>query len=229
MKPDPEKPHLAKSDPAKPEPVQIDSVKSDPVTLDAAPSTPDAVNLVLPDLEATQRLAERLAPHLTPGLRIGLEGGLGAGKTTFVRALLAALGHPGRVRSPTFTLHVPYVVRGQTIHHFDLYRFGNPREWLDAGFDELIESPAISLIEWPQMARGVLPDCDLQIVLDPVEGTGLDDSAGSENGTGDIADGGAEPGSEPGSEPDSEPDSKRRASLIAHSARGQSCLRAAGL
>lgn len=221
MKPDPDKPHLAKSDPAKPDPVQFDSAKSDPVTLDAAPSRPDAINLVLPDLAATQRLAERLAPHLTPGLRIGLQGGLGAGKTTFVRALLAALGHPGRVRSPTFTLHEPYEIRGQTIHHFDLYRFGDPREWLDAGFDELINSSAISLIEWPQMAQGVLPDADLEIVLDPLEGTELDDGAGLEHGAGDVADN--------GSEPDSEPDSRRRASLIARSDRGQACLHAAGL
>lgn len=193
-----------KSESARPDPVKSNALQSDSTT----PGS-DPVILLLPDQAATQRLAERLAPHLMPGLRIGLEGGLGAGKTTFVRALLAALGHQGRVRSPTFTLHEPYAVRGQTIHHFDLYRFGDPHEWLDAGFDELIESPAISLIEWPQMARGVLPQCDLEIVLEPAGDTGLEESAGEENG------------------PD--PDLPRRASLIALSTRGQACLRAAGL
>ncbi|MFN5511739.1 MAG: tRNA (adenosine(37)-N6)-threonylcarbamoyltransferase complex ATPase subunit type 1 TsaE [Burkholderiales bacterium] len=186
-------------------------MKPDPVTPKFNPGLPepgfgaaklDPVILLLPDLAATQGLAERLAPHLRPGLRVGLQGGLGAGKTTFVRALLLAMGHRGRVRSPTFTLHEPYECRGQTVHHFDLYRFGDPREWLDAGFDDLIGSQAISLIEWPQMAQGVLPECDLDIVLEPLGDTGLDDSPEAESG--------------------------RRVSLIAHSQRGQVCLHAAG-
>jgi|LauGreDrversion4_2_1035121.scaffolds.fasta_scaffold642937_2 tRNA threonylcarbamoyladenosine biosynthesis protein TsaE len=195
MKPDPVTP---KFDPAMPELVP-GSEKLDPVIQ------------VLPDLAATQGLAERLAPHLVPGLRVGLQGGLGAGKTSFVRALLFAMGHRGRVRSPTFTLHEPYECRGQTVHHFDLYRFGDPREWLDAGFDELIASPAISLIEWPQMAQGVLPDCDLDVVLEPLNDTHPDPHTDRE------------------SEPDVASGSARRVTLIAHSKRGQACLRGAGL
>jgi tRNA threonylcarbamoyladenosine biosynthesis protein TsaE len=126
-------------------------------------------SLHLPDEAATTEFAARLAPHLRPGMQIWLRGGLGAGKTTLVRGLLAALGHAGRVRSPTFTLHEPYAIAGLTLHHFDLYRFSDPREWWEAGFDELVAPPSISLIEWPEQAAGALAPPDLDLLLEPID------------------------------------------------------------
>ena len=164
--------------------------------------------LMLPDLEATHALAGQLAPHLAPGLRIGLRGGLGAGKTTFVRALLSALGHRGRVRSPTFTLHEPYQVGERTIHHFDLYRFADPAEWVDAGFDELLNGPALSLIEWPEQAQGVLPPTDIDLLLEPMNPDGPPALARANDA------------------PETAP---RRVRLTAQTDKGQACLRDAGL
>ncbi|MGF6755458.1 tRNA (adenosine(37)-N6)-threonylcarbamoyltransferase complex ATPase subunit type 1 TsaE [Paraburkholderia sp. GAS334] len=109
------------------------------------------------------------------GLQVQLAGDLGAGKTTLVRATLRALGHTGRVRSPTYTLVEPYAVErpdGELeLYHFDLYRFTDPAEWADAGFREYFDSGAICLVEWPQRAGALLGVPDLVFSLD-VEGEG---------------------------------------------------------
>ncbi len=71
-------------------------------------STTESATVALSDQAATAALARRLADSLAPGMVIWLSGALGVGKTTLVRSLLAALGHTGRVASPTFTLLEPY-------------------------------------------------------------------------------------------------------------------------
>lgn len=119
----------------------------------------------LADEAATLALGAQLARELVPGLTIYLEGDLGAGKTTLVRGLLRALGHVGRVKSPTYTLVEPYSLPGFELYHFDLYRMHDPREWLDAGFRDVSDGQAVSLIEWPEKAAGWLPPPDVVIRL----------------------------------------------------------------
>lgn len=126
-----------------------------------------APNADLPDEAATLAFGAALAPCLEPGDRIYLFGDLGAGKTTLVRGVLRALGWSGRVRSPTYTLVEVYEVSRLHLHHFDFYRFGDPREWVDAGFRESFDGPTVSLVEWPQKAVGTLPPADLEITLIP--------------------------------------------------------------
>lgn len=102
---------------------------------------------------------------------IELHGTLGAGKTTFVRHLLHALGVPGRVKSPTYTVMEPYEVTGTNgpinIWHFDFYRFNDPQEWEDAGFRDVFASTGLKLAEWPEKAEGLLPLPDLRIHIEP--------------------------------------------------------------
>jgi tRNA threonylcarbamoyladenosine biosynthesis protein TsaE len=125
----------------------------------------ETVEIALPDEAATAALAERLAGSLRPGLVVHLCGDLGVGKTTLVRGILRGLGYTGRVRSPTFTLLEPYNLPKINVYHFDFYRFSEELEWRDAGFDEYLGGDGACLVEWPEMAGGLLPAPDLRIRL----------------------------------------------------------------
>ncbi|MVW77382.1 tRNA (adenosine(37)-N6)-threonylcarbamoyltransferase complex ATPase subunit type 1 TsaE [Bordetella sp. 02P26C-1] len=130
-----------------------------------------SLTLNLPDETATDALARQFAPLVTgatglaPGGRIHLCGDLGAGKTAFTRALLRESGIKGRIKSPSYALLESYKVSNLYFYHFDFYRFSDSREWLDAGFRDLLRDDAVVLIEWPERAEGLLPPPDLQIDL----------------------------------------------------------------
>ncbi len=127
---------------------------------------PIVKTLVWPDEAATAAFATQLAAALTRAnlnACIALHGDLGAGKTTFVRHLLRALGVEGRIKSPTYAVVEPYTVAVGEVWHFDFYRFSDPREWEDAGFRDIFASPGLKLCEWPQNAAGVMPTPDLEL------------------------------------------------------------------
>lgn len=102
---------------------------------------------------------------------IALHGPLGAGKTTFARHLLRALGIGGRIKSPTFALLEHYERPGLQAAHLDFYRFGDPREWIDAGLRDVFAAPGLKLVEWPEKAGDLLPDADLRLEITPLDAT----------------------------------------------------------
>lgn len=115
--------------------------------------------------QCAQQLAQALGPQ--PDAVIEMHGPLGAGKTTFVRHLLRALGVTGRIKSPSYAVMEPYALpSGGSASHFDFYRFSDPREWEDAGFRDVFAAPGLKVCEWPEKAAGVLPPADLQLHLD---------------------------------------------------------------
>ena len=106
----------------------------------------------LADEAATASIAQRLAGQLKRGDVVALSGDLGAGKTTFVRYLLRALGHEGEVPSPSFAIVVPYEhMMLPLLLHADLYRIEDPSELAEIGLDS-IEDDAVLLVEWPERA-----------------------------------------------------------------------------
>ena len=113
------------------------------------------------DMEA---LGARLATCCRAGVRIHLSGELAAGKTTFARGYLRALGHEGAVKSPTFTLVESYELASRTVHHFDLYRMA-AGELEFIGIEDYFDVDADCLIEWAERGAPVLPAPDLTLIL----------------------------------------------------------------
>jgi tRNA threonylcarbamoyladenosine biosynthesis protein TsaE len=127
--------------------------------------------LTLQDTAATEHAGRALSAAIraedSESLLVFLSGPLGAGKTTFVRGVLAGLGHPGRVPSPTYTLIEPYVLSGYNVYHIDLYRIGSANEVAELGLAELLgEARTLGFVEWPENSATGLPAPDLVIRLD---------------------------------------------------------------
>lgn len=105
--------------------------------------------------------AQSFANRIQAGQVIYLQGPLGAGKTTFARALIQALGYQGQVVSPTFTIVEPYELPEFTLFHFDLYRIEDPQELFNIGIHDYFSADSVSLIEWPERATSILPKADI--------------------------------------------------------------------
>lgn len=94
-----------------------------------------------------------------------LTGELGAGKTTFARGFLRALGVTDPVRSPSYTLIDVYPVPGWTLVHADLYRLREASELENLGLREWARPAHLWLIEWPEKGGGRLPSSDLTLTF----------------------------------------------------------------
>lgn len=141
------------------------------------------MTLFLVDEQATVAVAAEFAAILKEGGLVFLEGTLGAGKTTFSRGLIQALGHEGVVKSPTYTLVEEYPLAAVNVYHFDLYRLADPEELEYMGIREYLQPQNLCLVEWPEKGAGVLPTADLTLILsDYKQGRALDIQAHTPKG-----------------------------------------------
>mgnify|MGYP000895691739 CR=1 FL=1 len=135
---------------------------------------PEAARFATADEQQTERLGAEFARCLEPrddaALRIHLSGDLGAGKTTFVRGFLHALGVVGAVRSPTYGIFNLYEAARHPVLHADLYRLRTPAELGPLGFEDYDRGRWTWLIEWPERAGGALPPADLELHLTAAPG-----------------------------------------------------------
>lgn len=113
------------------------------------------------DEQAVADLASEFASQVSAPLVIYLQGDLGAGKTTFARAYIHALGFSGYVKSPSYGLLETYRAGGQDILHLDLYRIEDPEELEYLALRDLYGANTVLMVEWPDRGKNHLPKPDL--------------------------------------------------------------------
>ena len=105
----------------------------------------------------TEAAARKFAATLRAGEVVALEGDLGAGKTSFTKGIVAGLGSPLAVTSPTFTLVHEYGGGSCPIFHFDFYRLNDANEARALALNDYFFSEGISIVEWADRFREVIP------------------------------------------------------------------------
>ena len=110
----------------------------------------------LADEAATLAFAQRFALSVESPCSVALIGDLGAGKTTFVRGVLRALGAMGAIKSPTYALVESYDTTKGEVHHLDAYRIESVDDFEARGGFEYFQSPSIRFVEWPERLQGAV-------------------------------------------------------------------------
>lgn len=108
--------------------------------------------------EETFRLGRKLGEAAVPGQVFTLSGDLGTGKTVFTQGFAKGLGIEEPVNSPTFTIVQVYDEGRLPLYHFDVYRIGDIEEMEEVGFEDYIMGDGVSLIEWAELIREILPE-----------------------------------------------------------------------
>jgi tRNA threonylcarbamoyladenosine biosynthesis protein TsaE len=121
-----------------------------------------ATEIVTAGPEETEAAGERLGRTLGAGEVVALTGELGAGKTCFVQGLVRGLGAAVRATSPTFVLVNQYQGR-VIVHHVDAYRTDSMTELIDLGLLELMGGPGVTIIEWADKLRPLLPPYTIHV------------------------------------------------------------------
>lgn len=127
------------------------------------------MTIVSHSAEQTEAIAAEFAQKLRGGECIALHGQLGAGKTQFVRGLVAGLGGDVRsVSSPTYILLNLYDSGRLTLFHLDAYRVGGAEDFEAIGFSELLEQGGVVVVEWASRIAEALPADCMQVSIEHI-------------------------------------------------------------
>jgi tRNA threonylcarbamoyladenosine biosynthesis protein TsaE len=133
------------------------------------PSRADRGHLKVTESEL-RHWGEELGRSITPPLLVTLTGELGVGKTTLAQSICFGYGVRDEVTSPTYALIHEYQAPRSAVFHIDLYRLESPDQLTNIGWDEIVSSRSLILVEWPERAGARLPDDHLPIDLDYAAG-----------------------------------------------------------
>jgi tRNA threonylcarbamoyladenosine biosynthesis protein TsaE len=137
-------------------------------TRQLAATGPDRLRVSAASVEETLAIGARLGRVAAPGDLLCLWGELGAGKTQLAKGIARGLGVADTVNSPTFVLMSEYAGR-IPLFHVDLYRLADAGDALAGGVVDDRQGSGVTVVEWPDRMRDVLPSARLDIVI---EGTG---------------------------------------------------------
>ena len=121
-------------------------------------------NIITSCTEETQKLGSEFSKLLKPGDIIALVGNLAAGKTTFIKGVLKGLEYEYEVTSPTFTLINEYYAKFKVIH-IDFYREENIVRWNELGFQDIVNSDSIIMIEWADLIPDLIPNINYKLLF----------------------------------------------------------------
>ena len=108
-------------------------------------------------IQELQKVCEHLKSISEKQKLILFSGEMGAGKTTLIKEFCKSIGIQDEVSSPTFSLVNEYESEFGTVYHFDLYRIQSEEELYDIGYEDYFFSGYLCLVEWPEMASGIIP------------------------------------------------------------------------
>ena len=114
----------------------------------------------------TYELGEKIGQMAKPGMVISLTGDLGVGKTVFTQGLAKGLGIEEPVNSPTFTIVQVYEEGRLPLYHFDVYRIGDIEEMDEIGYEDYFYGEGVSLIEWADLIREILPEQMCRVTIE---------------------------------------------------------------
>lgn len=124
--------------------------------------------------EDTFRFASKMGREAVPGTVISLTGDLGCGKTVFSKGFASGLGVTEPVSSPTFTILQQYDSGRLVLYHFDVYRIGDPEEMEETGYEDCFYGDGVTLVEWAERIRELLPEGTIQVRIEKDLEKGMD-------------------------------------------------------
>ena len=127
------------------------------------------MEFIINSLDEIPEVANKIINKLQYKL-ITFEGEMGAGKTTFIKEFVKALGTNDDVSSPTFSIVNEYETDSGIVYHFDFYRLNHEEEALDFGIEEYLYSNQYCLMEWPNKIANFIPDEHHTITIENVDG-----------------------------------------------------------
>ena len=126
------------------------------------------------DPKETYDLGVKMGEQARAGQVICLNGDLGVGKTVFTQGFAAGLGITEPVNSPTFTIVQQYEEGRLPLYHFDVYRIGDISEMDEIGYEDCFYGQGVTLIEWSELIREILPDHVTEVTIEKDMEKGFD-------------------------------------------------------